>query len=86
MRAIAVEDADLAVLPGEGNQPGAEGIQAMGLAVAVLGSQAQAVPTACIAGFQLLGFDSVQRTHLVVLPSGSLEAASGSGRPSQLAY
>ncbi|MNP32098.1 hypothetical protein D3C76_1252610 [compost metagenome] len=86
VRAVAVEDVDLPVLPGEGHQAGAEGIQAVSLAVAVLGSQAQAMPAAGIAGFQLLGFDSVQSAHLLVLPSGSMRAASGSGGPSQLMY
>ncbi|MCY1430501.1 hypothetical protein D9M71_464510 [compost metagenome] len=84
VRAVAVEDADLPVLPCESHEAGAEGIQAVGLAVAVLGSQAQAMPPAGIAGFQLLGFDSVQSAHLLVLPSGSMRAASGSGGPSQL--
>src|SRR5690606_33421873 len=83
VRAVAVEDADLPILSGKGHQAGAKDIQAVGLAVAVLAGQPQAVPATGESRLQLFGFDAVQGTHLVVLPSRFSRAASDSGRPLQ---
>ncbi|MNG39604.1 hypothetical protein D3C84_1277620 [compost metagenome] len=67
MRAVAVEDMQIAVLALEGDQAGAEDIQAVRLAVTVLGGRPQAMPASRVAGLEEAGFDAVECAHLVVL-------------------
>ncbi|MNM98995.1 hypothetical protein D3C81_1115430 [compost metagenome] len=82
VRAVAIKNMQLAVFTLERHQTGAEHLQAMGLAVAVLRGQAQAMPATGVAVFQQFGFDAVQGTHLIILPRDhGVGACNGFCRP-----
>ncbi|MNN65224.1 hypothetical protein D3C81_1807080 [compost metagenome] len=75
VRAVAVEDVQLAVLALERHQAGAEYVEAVRLAVAVLRGEAQAVPAARVTLGQGTGFDSMQATHCC--SPGNVRGAAG---------
>jgi hypothetical protein len=65
VRAIGIEDADVALAVGKGHQAGAEDFQGMGLAITVVAGIAQAVPAAgvTVAALGVLDVDFSEFGH-----------------------
>ena len=59
MRAVRIEDVTLAILAQIGDQPGAESVDRVRLAVREIGGESQAMPSAREAVFDRLGLDSM---------------------------